>query len=95
MGGIARIDVPHKNLDLAFRPLCRNEGVVACRDLDPVHTNYLGVNHEPKGVYDIAFEGWNDGAEQVLVRTLSSFEDTCGKIRWSHSASLECTYLEL
>ena len=40
-------DTPHGNLDLAFRLLRMDEGVVASRDFDPVHANNFGVNHEP------------------------------------------------
>ena len=72
-----------------------NESVVACGNLDPVHADNLGVNHEPEGIGDVAFECWNDGAEQFLVSTLGSFEDAWGKIRWGYTRSLGCTYLEL
>ena len=40
-------DAPHGNFDLALRPLRMDEGVVARRDLDPVHANDFCVNHEP------------------------------------------------
>jgi hypothetical protein len=46
-GWYSRTDIPHEHLDLAFRSLPMGEGVVTCRDLDPVHADDLGVNHEP------------------------------------------------
>ena len=45
--GIPRTDEPYGNLDLALRPFRMDEGVISRRDLNPVHANDLGVNHEP------------------------------------------------
>ena len=39
--------IPHRNLNLALRLPRVDEGVVSRGDLDPVHTDDLGVNHEP------------------------------------------------
>lgn len=72
-----------------------NESVVACGNFDPVHADNLGVNHKPESIGDIAFEGRNDGAKQFSVGTLGSFEDAWGKVRWSYSGNMGCTYLEL
>ena len=92
--GIPWTNVPHKNLDLAFGLLRGDESVIACRDLDPVHANDLRVDHEPQGIRDVAFKSWNNSTEHILVRTLTPFEDPCGKIRSRHLGSLDCTYLE-
>ena len=71
-----------------------NQGVIARRDLDPVHTNNFGVNHEPEGVDDVTLEGRNNAIKQFLVGALGFFEDACGKISRGCTRNRESTYLE-
>ena len=52
----------------------RNQCVATCRDLDPVHANNLGVDHEPQCKLDVTLKRSRRFLEEIMEAAFTPLE---------------------